>query len=147
MNKKSFSFLVPGFWLILGARSARFFKLETRNQKLETIYVAIIVSLFALLSGNCLAENLPDPTRPPIDAKGELLPTSDFRSGPVLQTILISPKRRAAIINGQMVALGEKYGEAKVIEINESYIVLKKGEGTETLRLFPNVTKRIRRAE
>lgn len=62
--------------------------------------------------------------------------------GPVLQSVLISARRKSAIIGGQVVGLGEKYGEARVVKITESEVVLKTGTVTEILRLFPDVEKR-----
>ena len=79
------------------------------------------------------AEALPDPTRP-----------ADFTPGPdeaiaerlALQSILISPNRRQAIINGQAVKVGDHVGSSKVVEIGRDKVVLVNGRETETLRLL-----------
>lgn len=91
------------------------------------------------------AAPLADPTRPPnaaVDAAGEAAP----RSGPQLQSVLISPARRVAVISGRAVALGERYGEATVASITESAVLLRYAGRSETLRLIPGVEKRERRA-
>lgn len=92
-----------------------------------------------LLLPGVQAENLRDPTRPP----AELGVGAEMAAkGPILQSVLISRGRKSAIIDGQVVGLGGKYGEARVVKITESEVVLKTGTITETLRLFPDVEKR-----
>ena len=84
------------------------------------------------------AQELADPTRPPN------APAPGQDAGPVgtqLQSVLIAPGRRRAIINGKSVALGESVGEAKVVRISETEVVLQKGDETEVLKLFPGVEK------
>ncbi|MGH8752104.1 MAG: MSHA biogenesis protein MshK [Burkholderiales bacterium] len=100
----------------------------------------------ARLAGFCLllacaaaqAENLPDPTRP---AETSEALARGVRSGPVLQSVLISPLRKAAIISGETVQLGGSYGSAKLIKISESEVVLSKGSSLQTLKLFPDIDK------
>ena len=103
--------------------------------------------LLFCFTGVALAQAAPlaDPTRPPnaaADAAGEAAP----RSGPQLQSVLISPARRVAVISGRAVALGERYGEATVASITESAVLLRYAGRSETLRLIPGVEKRERRA-
>ena len=47
-----------------------------------------------------------------------------------------------AVIGGQRVALGELYGDAKVVRISEKEVVLEGPEGREVLELVPDVEKR-----
>ena len=63
-------------------------------------------------------------------------------SGPVLQSILITPTRRSAIISGELVAQGGKFRDARVVRITDSEVVLRTGRNQETLKLFPGVEKR-----
>lgn len=89
-----------------------------------------------------LAENLPDPTRPPAAlyaAPGSL--SSAPQSGPVLQSVFISAAKKTAIINGQELKVGDKLGEARVARIAESEVVLQEGKSTQTLRLFPGMER------
>jgi MSHA biogenesis protein MshK len=97
----------------------------------------------ALAVASVRAQALTDPTRPPnanapADAPQEA-------GGPQLQSVLISPRRRLAIINGTMVSLGDMLGEAKVVKISETEVVLQKGDETEVLKLFPGVDKQAAR--
>lgn len=90
-----------------------------------------------------LAQTLLDPTRPPAalePAKEETV--SAPASAPVLQSVLISSGRRVAIISGQTVSLGEKFGEARVVKITESEVLLRSGTDLQTLKLFPGIEKR-----
>jgi MSHA biogenesis protein MshK len=77
------------------------------------------------------AESLPDPTRPP-DLQGEMF---EPVQAPALQSILIAPHRRQAIISGQVVKVGDKVRDAQVVEIREDRVVLRNGASTETLFL------------
>ena len=84
-----------------------------------------------------------DPTRPPAGfgigaADGE----RDTGEGIRLQTVVISPTQRTAIINGVMVKLGEKYGDAVLVSVAESEVVLRGGGAQQVLKLHPGVEKR-----
>ncbi len=97
-------------------------------------------TLFALLymwSGMTSAENLPDPTRPP--AILETTGVAHERPSSGLQSVFISVNRRAAIIDGEMVELGKKHGDAKLIAVNEGNVVLQGAQGRQVLSLFPGV--------
>ena len=105
--------------------------------------VAIICGGVAcsMLSLGAGAQGSPDPTRPPqsVEAMGQDFPAT----GPVLQSIMISPTRRSAIIGGQLVVLGQKYGEAKLVRVTESEVTLVQGKETTVLRLFPGIDKKM----
>ena len=92
------------------------------------------------------AEALRDPTRPPaeINTPSSVAPHIAPSAKTGLQSIIISPQRRAAIINGQTVELGEKYGKAKLIEVNERGVVLMGEQGKQTLTLFPSVNLKLK---
>ena len=87
---------------------------------------------------------LTDPTRPPnvSTTSAEIV----FVEGPRLQSVLISPTRRAAVISGTTVAVGGKFGDARVESISESAVVLRFADRRETLQLLPSTDKRERRA-
>ena len=95
------------------------------------------------------AEELPDPTRPPIEVGSAssgrgMAPVGQAaaseKSG--LQSIIISPSRRSAIIFGHEVELGGKLGNATLVEVSEGGVVLESGRGgrgKRTLSMFPGV--------
>jgi len=86
-------------------------------------------------------EILPDPTRPAIDlgAGGGWVDVNPApREG--VQSVIISPKHRAAIINGRQVELGGKVGNARLVEVNEQGVVLLGEQGSRrVMELFPTV--------
>ena len=100
------------------------------------------LSIFGAASAR--AQVLSDPTRPP----------SGFYAGPgtarageagsalVLESVLIYPDMRSAIISGEHVSLGQKVGSARLVRVAETEVVLLEGAERRTLRLFPGVDKR-----
>ena len=93
------------------------------------------------------AQALPDPTRPAIAGSGydASLAYGAQQEGPVLQSVMLSPRRKSAIISGVKVDLGGKYADAKLIRISEGEVVLQRGGELQTLKLFPGVEKRTTR--
>ena len=86
-----------------------------------------------------------DPTRPPAGFGAGAADTERETAGGIrLQTVMISPTQRAAIINGVMVRLGEKYGDAVLVGVAENGVVLKSGSVHQVLRLHPDVEMRAR---
>lgn len=101
----------------------------------------ILSMMLAACAAGAGAQELKDPTRPAIEIG---MPSVAEGPGPGpassgLQTIYISPGRRAAIINGKTVELGAKYGEDKLVEVNERGVVLQGNQGRKALALFPGV--------
>lgn len=104
--------------------------------------------LFALALGvgatpALTAEVLPDPTRPPAEAGVET--PGAVAVGPVLQSVMIRPGSRAAVISGQLLTEGERLGDAKLVKISEGEVILLGPEGRQTLKLFPGVEKKFAR--
>ena len=104
-------------------------------------------AIFVLgVSAASLAHAAPfaDPTRPPNVLSEEVAATP---AGPRLESVLIAPDRRLAVISGQQVRLGGKYGEGQVVRITETEVVIRNGEATESLRLLPEVQKQPARSD
>ena len=103
---------------------------------------ALAVLLWAAAAG---AQVMADPTRAPraVPAEG----TPEQTRAPVLQSVIITAERRAAIINGERVELGAVYGDARVARITETEVVLRSADRTEVLKLYPNVDKSVKRDE
>jgi MSHA biogenesis protein MshK len=97
-----------------------------------------------LLPLGVAAEVLPDPTRPAIDLNAtaagtpDVVPDEPATRG--LQSILIAPDYRAAVINGETVRLGDKTGDSKLVEVRENSVVLQNAQGRHVLELFPKVS-------
>jgi MSHA biogenesis protein MshK len=88
---------------------------------------------------------LVDPTRPPSAASESSAKESAVPAGPRLQSVLISPTRRVAVISGSTVVQGGKYGNATVVAISEGAVLLRYADRRETLHLIRRVVKRERR--
>jgi MSHA biogenesis protein MshK len=103
---------------------------ESRASRTAALALAL-----ALFSASVTAQ-MNDPTRPPASfGSGE----PDTGGGIMLQSVLISPSQKAAIINGVLVKLGEKYGDAVLIEVSEKEAVLRSGGTRQVLKLHPGV--------
>lgn len=89
---------------------------------------------------------LQDPTRPPTQAAASVSsPTTS--SGPrwVLTSMLVSPERRTAVINDQVVGIGDRVGGARVMDIQADAVRLR-AEGREVtlVMLKTNVKKSVK---
>jgi len=102
----------------------------------------LLLGAFCIPCASSAAEQLNDPTRPAI----ELVPglgeaaTSEQKAPPAgLQSVILSPRREAAIINGIEVAVGEKYGDAVLTVVNETCVILMGPQGRQVMHMFPTV--------
>jgi len=119
--------------------------LKTGVQSL-TISSLVLLGMGLFSVSPTLSQGLVDPTKPPPSfGAGETATPGDQASqaGPVLQSVLLSASRKEAIISGKLVKVGDAVGEAKVVRISESEVVLRKGGELQTLKLFPGVHKRV----
>lgn len=125
---------------MMGNKKAKLRKIMGAGKLRSILFFSLCLGYSALTYA---AENLSDPTRPPASiGLVEQGGAATEATGPVLQSVLISSGRRVAVISGQNVKLGEKFGDARVVRITESEVVLKTGKDTQTLKLFPDVEKR-----
>lgn len=117
---------------------------EYLSASVDTLKIGVcLYGVMLLFAGTPFAQGLTDPTRPP--PAWEIGREQDSRqadSGPVLQSVLISPTRKVAIINGETLRQGEKFGASRVVKITESEVVLQSGHETKVLKLFPKIEKR-----
>jgi MSHA biogenesis protein MshK len=91
---------------------------------------------------SAIAAPFADPTQPP--GGGTVLDGTRGGAvdGPRLQSVLIAPNRRLAVIDGRTISLGGMFGSAKVVRITESEVVLQTGADRQTLKLHPEIEKR-----
>lgn len=116
---------------------------EYLRKPAKPVTMAAVCLLASILGRLAHAAEMTDPTRPPASLGSEASRFGEAPSGePELQSVLISPLRRIAVISGQTVALGEKFGEARVVKITETEVVLRNGHDVQVLKMFPNVEKR-----
>ena len=110
-------------------------------KKRALAWLTAVTAGFAIAAVQAHAQGLVDPTRPPASL-GKPGAGEETPAGSQLQSVLISSGRRLAVINGDTVALGGMVGEARVVKITETEVVLKKGEETEVLKMYPGIDKR-----
>lgn len=103
---------------------------------------ALLVMATWLACATVQAAPFADPTQPPNAIPSGSDVAKGAPEGPRLQSVLISPSRRIAVIGGQTVPLGGMYGTSKVVRISEGEVVLQDGQERQTLRLFTDVDKR-----
>jgi MSHA biogenesis protein MshK len=98
----------------------------------------------AVLCGAALAQDGIDPTRPPAvmtapPAVAGAAPLPLERAEPQLQSILVSLRpggRRIAVIDGKIVRQGQRVGDAVLVAIGSTEVVLRRAGKTQTLKLF-----------
>lgn len=104
---------------------------------------------FLLFASGALQAQVADPTRPAIDTTntaGTAMSTGSASAG--LQSIIQRKNGKpAALINGTVVELGGKVGEARLVKIGEDSVELRGALGKEVLRLTPDVEKKAAKKE
>ncbi len=105
-----------------------------------------------LAAGAALAQSAPvsDPTRPPaaliapVRTPDGVVAAPVVRAEPRLQSVLVSLRpggRRIAVIDGKMVRVGQRVGDAVVVSIGAREVVLRRAGRNQTLKLFRPAVK------
>lgn len=97
----------------------------------------------ALLTGVILdpvLAQVPDPTRPPVGQDSADGAAAPLDSG--IQTVILRPGgKSAAVINGQYLRVGDRFGDKRVLKISEREVVLQGESGREVLKVMPAIEK------
>ncbi len=101
------------------------------------------LAALAMTAGVSVAGAAPfaDPTRPPDRLDGDRGEAA-VPAGPRLESVLIAPDRRVAVISGQQVTIGSRFDNGEVVGISESEVRIRKAGGEEALKLFPPDARR-----
>ena len=96
----------------------------------------LILAAACAFAGAALAQPLADPTRPPLHGSVE---ARDAAPAPLtrLQSVLISAGRSRAVIDGRAFQVGERVGDAMLVAIEPSHVLLQRGGAYERLTLVP----------
>lgn len=91
---------------------------------------------------------LEDPTRPPVQAPAAAQSPA-ASDGPrwLLTTTLVSPERRTAVINNQVVTVGDRIGGARVVDIQADSVRLRAGGREVTLMIVSTNVKQASKAQ
>ena len=111
-------------------------------RSLKLLLVGLASFLVTLVAS---AQDLRDPTRPAI-ASMQGSAAEELEHVPVLQSVLISPTRKFAVIDGKTVRLNAQFGDQVLVKLTETEAVLKRGRELQVLKLFPEVDKKIVRS-
>lgn len=110
------------------------------RMRLDPFAAGLVASVMAV---NTQAEPLPDPTRPPAAMlAGPVAAASAPTDAMQLQSVLIGRGRTpAAVISGELVLLGGRYRDARLVRVTERFAVLKGAQGETVLPLTPAAIK------
>lgn len=104
----------------------------------------VLLLAAALPAWSQTAGALPDPTKP-APAFSSPVDTAATQGAAVsrLSSVMLPQRggRANAVIDGQLLRVGEKLGEATLVRVTESTAILEGPAGRETLYLTPDVTK------
>lgn len=96
--------------------------------------------VYSTPAGADFAAGLPDPTRPyakperPAAATRAVnVPSMPF----ILQSTLVAPDRRLALINGKLVRVGERVGDVDILEIQPHQVIVSRAGVRQVVRLLP----------
>jgi MSHA biogenesis protein MshK len=101
---------------------------------------------FSLVAWSVQAAPFADPFRPPrqpeparVDAAGT--PAVSSR----LESVLIAPDRRIAVIDGRQYLEGERFADGRVLRISETEVIIRHADRDEKLTLFPQAGRKGRK--
>lgn len=101
--------------------------------------------MFALLGLPAIAAAQPmaDPTRPPNVSPAADAAAPAAYGAPVLQSVILrSGQKPRALISGELVEQGGKFGDMRVVKITADTAILRGASGRVTLALTPEASKR-----
>jgi MSHA biogenesis protein MshK len=105
-------------------------------------HMPILIAAVCLVAASAVpAQALRDPTRPPAAISKGAIAAHAEPSGWILQSVLISPERRYAIINGEVVPLGGSIAGAELVAVATERVTLRTPEGLRVVHLFPDVVR------
>ena len=104
-------------------------------------WLVALAAATATASSAMAANSLADPTRPSTRAAPSTVPVEPVPQGPVLQSTLVAPERKVAVISGTRVKIGDVYEGARVVDIRPYEVLLSRGGHETRLRLMPKLAK------
>jgi flagella basal body P-ring formation protein FlgA len=96
------------------------------------------LSLLLWASPVCHAETMTDPTQPPASLN---INNTASPNASTVQSVTLGKTQRYAMINGNMVKVGDTIDAGRIIKITESDVWVKAGNVVSRISLFPNVSK------
>ncbi|MHB8455918.1 MAG: hypothetical protein ACYDDO_14765 [Acidiferrobacterales bacterium] len=109
--------------------------IKEMDKRYFTAMLFLLLAGFTSVHADDSLAGLTDPTRP-YGSAGEW---SRGHAGLVLQSTLVSPRRRLAVINGREFTVGEHVGGAEITAIRPYEVVLSRAGKQSSLRLLPKL--------
>jgi|KBSSwiStaDraftv2_1062776.scaffolds.fasta_scaffold132137_3 MSHA biogenesis protein MshK len=113
---------------------------------MKRLRIRLAVLFAVMLSAMARGEGLTDPTRPPagFDVTANSAKSADAAPAAlVLESVLIHPDSRSAIISGERLTLGQKIRGLRLVRIADTEVVLLDGGERRTLKLYPSAQKKL----
>jgi MSHA biogenesis protein MshK len=105
-------------------------------------WTALTVGACSLAHSAGAQSALVDPTKPPsMAAAAARGGAPEQAASQRLQSILISPTRKLAVIDGRTVTEGSRLEAATVVQIAETRVTLRQGAELMTLELYPGIQR------
>lgn len=102
-----------------------------------------LLAIGIALAGTAEAAGPSDPTRPPNVATTTAEGQSNVNAVRlVLQSVLVAPDRRVAVVSGVPLAIGDEVQGHRLLRVTEAEVVLKGPAGPVTLKLYPDIERR-----
>jgi MSHA biogenesis protein MshK len=100
--------------------------------------------LLVMMTTPAAAAPFADPFRPPRQIEQPVVDdAAKAPAGSRLESVLIGPDRRIAVINGQQYLEGDRIGNGRVLRISESEVVIRHPDRDEKLTMFAEGGKRM----
>ena len=108
-------------------------------------HTKLLLFIFLLITGDSFSAviKLRDPTEPPMGVN--LKSKEKAQTGVTVTSIIISPRRRIALINGKYVKAGDLVAGNKVITIRRDYVLLSQSGKKFKVYVIKNEVQKKRR--
>jgi MSHA biogenesis protein MshK len=103
---------------------------------------ALLLLVFLFGSWGVHAAPFTDPFRPPRQFEAPSDDATKAGAAPRLESVLIAPDRRIAVIDGRQYFEGERFGDGRVLRISEGEVVIRRADRDEKLTMFPDGGRR-----
>lgn len=110
----------------------------------RTLALLTVTAMLVVALAWASDESLPDPTLPPavVMQSAAVAAGASGPSAPVLHTVILREGAKpAAVIGNELVELGGRYGDDRLVKVSAGEVVLNGPGGRQVLRLIPSVSK------
>lgn len=109
-------------------------------------YSVILISTVLMPMPSWAQGLVRDPMLPPpevLSASGAEASSADGAAQPAVQFLLLSPSRKYAVIDGQMLKLGAQIDQWRLSSITAKGVVMQNDTGSQAISAYPSVQKKV----